>query len=247
MLKEPALSQEERPFWNFFLQNNLWQTGYEPVCNLCESTSPKVSKFGGYIPHLPQEPPHVCSECDKKKEVLLQLYIPDAPQPVKELFPDQLQKSLIVFTYCTECMSSNEENSISYNVYSEEEIPSLVFDQPPEDYKINSSVITNWAPFRSIDGSTSKFYDLVNEAGLDDVQMEEFVRELKNKYAGTTYLRGNADFTEGEYDAPEGMVLLASFEQDKNFSMMWGDAGVAHLWMKPREAFGEFNLTWLCG
>ncbi|KAK8898590.1 hypothetical protein M9Y10_000882 [Tritrichomonas musculus] len=249
MLKEPALKEEEKPYWNFFLSHNLWKTGYAPVCKSQDSNSPKVSKFGGSCPHLPQDSRPICKSCNGHLEVLLQLYIPSLPAPVKQLFPENLQNSLIVFTYCTECMSSNEEDSISWNVYNESDFGNLVFDSPPSEAKIEPAVIESWQAFKSIDGSTEHYYSTFqNQKGdLDDLKMEDFVRELKENYAGTTYLLGNPDFTEGEYQPEPGMVILASFAQDKAFSMMWGDAGYAHLWMKPGNDFGEFNLFWTCG
>ena len=247
MLKEPVISQEEQPLWQFFAAHNLWRTGYEPICQFQESNSPLVSKYGGLIPRLPQNPVIGCPECGHQKEVLLQLFIPSLPQAVQELFPEQIRRGLIVFTYCTECMPSNENNGITFNVYGENELANLVFDSPPGDAKIKSSVIGQWTPFISIDASSEKFSQCLAQAGIDDLKMEDFVRSLKDRYAGTCYLLGTPDFTEGEYDPPEGMVLLANFEQDKNFSMMWGDAGIAQLWMRPGDGFGEFNLTWISG
>lgn len=249
MLKEPTIIEEDKPYWNFFLNHNLWKTGYAPVCESHDSSSPKVSKFGGSCPHLPQDSRPTCNSCGNHLEVLLQLYIPSLPQPVKQLFPANLQNSLIVFTYCTECMPSNEEDGITWNVYNESDFPNIVFDMPPGEAKIDPAVVKEWQAFKSIDGSTQHFYDIFQngKGNLDEIKMEEFVRELKTNYAGTTYLLGNPDFTEGEYEQEEGMVNLACFEQDNNFSMMWGDAGYAHLWMKPGNDFGKFKLFWSCG
>ena len=249
MLKEPTINEEDKSYWDFFINHNLWKTGYFPICESHDSSSPKVSKFGGSCPHLPQDPRPTCKSCDNHLEVLLQLYIPSLPQPVKQLFPNHLQNSLIVFNYCTECMPSNEEDAITWKVYNESDFANLVFDIPPSEAKIEPAVVKEWQAFKSINASTEHYYDMLHDenGALDEVKMEEFVRELKINYAGTTYLLGNPDFTEGEYTPEPGMVNLACFEQDNSFSMMWGDAGYAHLWMTPGDNFGKFSLVWNCG
>lgn len=248
MLFEPNLTEEQIPFWNFFMTHNLWKPGYMPQCENHDSTSTQASKFGGSCPHLSQDPVPVCPLCQNRLEVLLQLYIPSLPEQVRQLFAPSQQQSLIVFYYCTDCMESNSENALHFKIFNQDDLQNVVFDLPPNESKINPAVIVSWIPFKSIDGTTETFYQIFNgQNQLDEVAMEEFHREIKRQYAGTTYLLGNPDFTEGEYGRPEGMINLACFQQDNNFSMMWGDAGYAHLWMMPGDENGQFNLIWFSG
>jgi hypothetical protein len=193
--------------------------------------------------HLPNCPVPVC-QCGRRHELLLQLYIPELPAAARALFPAAASSGLAVFTYCTECMESNF--LCPYCVYTEAELDSLVFEPPVEGAKIEAKTIGAWREFECFDCTTDAAYAAVKTAGLSDIEMEEFARNWKRTLG--IYLLGNPWYEQGEYDAGEGFALLASFAEDANFSMMWGDDGVAHLWMKVTDgAIEACKLTWMCG
>ena len=74
--------------------------GYLPICEFYDSVSPRVSKYGGSIPHFANEGPPECQCCHHRLDVLLQLYISNLPEEIKQLFPTRFHQSLIVFKYC---------------------------------------------------------------------------------------------------------------------------------------------------
>jgi len=230
-------------FSSFFTENRLAKPGYVPECTVGDTPSPRISKIGGAIPHLPGEAQPAC-QCGNNHELLLQLYIPLLPKPVQALFPQSHANDLIIFPYCTECMESNFLSE--FRIYTSDQLDSLVFSPVAADAKIEARTINSWQEFSSFDCTSEVSYAAVRNAGLDEIAMEEFGRDMKHKYG--TYLLGYPHHEQGEYDVGDGFVYLASFAQDRNFSMMWGVAGVAHLWMKSGEAAVEsFNLTWMCG
>ena len=242
MMEPVALSAEERAIWDALRGSGLSKPGFLPVCENHDSASPRVSKFGGAVPHLPDAPAAAC-ESQHQQELLVQLYVPSLPAPARALF--QPDCALVVVLYCTECMDSGISPTVA--LYSESQLDSLVYANAKSDAAIEARTITAWREFCCVDFTSEAAYDSARNAGLDEIQMEELGREIKDKYAGGTYLMGVPRYEQGEYEPGDGFVLLANFEQDSNFSMMWGDAGVAQLWMKTGAEFGEFNLTWMCG
>lgn len=236
------LTSEELSIWNTLRAAGLSKPGFSPVCESCDSVSPRVSKIGGAIPHLPSSGPAVC-KCGKIPEVLLQLYVPSLPPPVRALFHPSC--ALAVIHYCTECMESNFAPTTQ--LFTESELDSLVYSNGKADASIAPKVIREWREFCCVDFTSDAAYDAARNSEIDEIQMEELGREIGEKYVGGTYLMGVPRYEQGEYEVDDGFVLLANFEQDDNFSMMWGDAGTAQLWMKTGENFGEFRLDWMCG
>ena len=239
----PRISEEEQPMWNFFVEHNLTKIGYYPICKKGDSVSPMDSKFGGSIFYLPDNCNMNCTECNACKEVLFSVNLRNAPEAFRNMFPAELRESLVQFLYCTECMSSNEENTIQVNVFSPDQFDKLLVKEPKEGSKIEPTIIERWEEFVSVDGTSEKYFELLGESGLDDLEMEEFVKDIKDRYAGKTYLLGFPYFQEGEYQIEEDDYnYIMNIENDDNFSMMLGDAGVGQIWMTPS---GKFNFTYM--
>ncbi|KAH0794062.1 WGR domain-containing protein [Histomonas meleagridis] len=231
--------------WNFFERNNFTKIGYYPVCKKQNSTSPLDSKFGGSIFYLPEKEVPQCSECHQVKEVLLSLNLSNAPAPVKAFFPENYQNALVEFLYCTECMSSNEEDTIEVLIFTPDQFDKLIVKEPIANAKIEPTLIERWEEFVDFDATSEEYYEKLRESGLDDLEMEEFVKDVRNRYAAKSHLLGYPYFQEGQYDVGEGYVYLANIEDDKNFSMMLGDAGVGQIWMTTGNDFGKFNFTYM--
>ena len=237
------LSEGERILWNFLRDNGQTKPGFYPVGQKGDSTNPRVCKFGGSMARLPSEESNKCAECGTSEEVLVQLYV---PSPVQAMFPPQHQKSLLIVSYCTECMESNIEH-LPFKIYTEDQLDQLVFSDVSEDAKIEPVTITGWNEFTSWDcTSDSHFESIEGNDSIDEIEMETFGRVLKRRYHGTTYLLGFPYFEQGEVNPGGDYRYLMNFEKDSLFSMMWGDAGEAQLWMTTGEQFGDFYLFW-CG
>lgn len=239
----PTLSSEEQPLWNFFTEHSLTRPGFYPVCRSGDSASPLDSKFGGSVLHLPGAHPCACSECGAAMEVLLSVNLQRAPAAFRALFPAEHRDSLVQILYCTECMRSNEDGALAVSIFAPAQFAQLQAQPPREGAKIAPAVIERWEEFVSVDGTSDRYLELVAESGLDDLAMEEFVKSIRGRYAAKTHLLGCPYFQEGEY-AVEGddYAYLANFEDDANFSLMLGDAGVGQLWMSRS---GNFNFTYM--
>ena len=245
LIEQPELNEEQKNFWNYFINNSFSKTGYYPVFQKIDSTNPKVSKFGGSIPHLPSEKVPTCSQCKKTLlEVLLQLYISNAPEEIKKLFPESKRQGLLVIFYCTNCM---EQGNLVWKYYEESQLDQLVFSEPKSDSKISPTIVTEWRPFISIDSTSNRYLEESESSGFDELNLEEFPKYLKENYHGTTFLGGMPFYEQGESVPGENFSLLANLEQDNAFSMMWGDAGEAQIWMTSGDEFGNFEITWQCG
>jgi uncharacterized protein YwqG len=133
----------------------------------------------------------------------------------------------------------------SPQIYTEDQIPNLILLPAPPDSRIESRVISNWLPFNCFDCTSERSYATVNNSGIDSLTTEEFARTWR-KSIGGTYLLGCPWFEQGEYSLGDGYSLLASFAQDSACSMMWGDAGVAHLWIKGK-GLRDSQIFWACG
>jgi hypothetical protein len=225
-----------------FAPSSLSKPGFSPVCTPSDSKSPKVSKLGGAIPHLPSETLAPC-ECGQQQELLLQLYVPSLPPKVRELFP--AFNGLIVFTYCTECMDSDV--TCTTHVYPDNCLSELVFEAPKDGAQIEARTINSWKEFTSHDFTSDRAYELNRQSGKDEIEFEQVGHLSRDAAPSKTYLLGNPWFEQGEYSPGDDFVLLANFSQDNVCTLQWGDAGSGQLWVKKGAAFAEANLTWMCG
>jgi uncharacterized protein YwqG len=225
-----------------FAPTALSKPGFSPVCTASDSQSPRVSKIGGSIPHLPSEALVKC-DCGLQQDLLLQLYVPSLPPKVQELFPSF--NGLIVFTYCTECMDSDVV--CSTRVYPEDRLSELVFSPPREGSQIEPRTVTNWKEFTSHDFTSDRAYEANRQSGKDEIEFEEVGRIARSAVPSKSYLLGNPWFEQGEYSPGDDYVMLANFSQDNVCTLAWGDAGSGQLWIKKGAAFAEANLTWMCG
>lgn len=80
-----------------------------------EDGNPRVTKFGGKYPHLPNEEIPGCSYClQDKLMMVVQLYINDLPEFIKSFFPLDKQDCLLVLGVCPQCMGSHGYHISTY-------------------------------------------------------------------------------------------------------------------------------------
>lgn len=236
------LTEEERPIVDFFHENDMIKNGQFPVCDKTDSNTVCVSKFGGRVPLLPNEEIPKCS-CGKEKELLMQIYAPQLPENIREILPSKLHQSLICLYYCTECMESDEH--LETRIYNAEDLENLSYGNEVADAKIESSVFTKFEELPTFDDSSNKYMEF-DDDDVDSLKVEELMYRLRHEvFEGrASFFGGFPHYEQGEV-VPEGdFTFFANLEQDNSFSMMWGDAGSAQIWVNTE---GEFVLGWQCG
>ena len=210
-----------------------------------------ASKFGGRIPILnsseKKESPK-CNKCGEYLELLVQLYIPQIP--TRESFPKSLQKSLIIFLYCTECME-NIEGVITIIYSKEEDLKNLIYiENSKKKQKIRENFFESFIEKELPPSEDDKRHKIPE--GLNDKEKNEFYLKLEdflfNFRDVKCFLGGNPQYDQGDWNPGDDYSFIINLSDDKFFSMMWGDAGKAQIFMKEKndEEF-EFKLTWTCG
>ena len=250
--KFPTLDKEIE---NWYRKNGLLKTSNFIVCgNPKDGNKNKIltSKFGGRIPILKSSPKKECpkcSHCHEYLELLVQLYIPELP--TKDSFPKSLQKSLLVFLYCTECME-NEEGYFVPIIYSkEDELKNLIYiENPKKDKKINETFFISFIK-KELPPSEDDKRQKIPE-GLNDEQRNQFYLKLEdflfNFRDVKCFLGGNPQYDQGDSNPGDDYIFIINLADDKFFSMMWGDAGKAQIFMKEKDDKSfDFKITWTCG
>ena len=244
--KFPTLDKELE---NWYRKCNLLKTSHFIICEEPKDNNIILaSKFGGRIPILKTSEKEVpkCQKCKEYLELLVQLYIPQLP--TKESFPQSLQKSLIVFLYCTECM----EFDVTPLIYkTEEDLKNLEYiDNPKNTKKIKeiffSSFIEKELP-PSEDDKRQKIPEGLSEKERNEfyLKLEDFLFNFRDVKC---FLGGNPQYDQGDANPGDDYIFIINLADDKFFSMMWGDAGKAQIFMKDKNnGEFEFKLFWTCG
>lgn len=237
---------------NWYRKNNLLKTSHFIICsNPKDKNAILASKFGGRIPILnssEKKESKKCKKCGEYLELLVQLYIPQIP--TKESFPKSLQKSLIIFLYCTECME-NIEGVISIIYSKEEDLKNLIYiENSKKKQKIRENFFESFIEKELPPSEDDKRHKIPE--GLNDKEKNEFYLKLEdflfNFRDVKCFLGGNPQYDQGDWNPGDDYSFIINLSDDKFFSMMWGDAGKAQIFMKEKnnEEF-EFKLTWTCG
>jgi len=231
-----------------FYSNSLFcKTGFFPQCERLDSQNIKCCKFGGSFPVLRGSEAPVCEICGNQLELLLQVYVPALPDTILSLFPESKRENLYTIFYCTDCMESNQ-NLVSFE-YTPDDFDELVFVRPKADSKVESSEFSMFEELLTYDDTSNSFHEAFSSCNMDGYEFETHMRQLRDSMpnGAKTFLGGMPRYEQGE-QIPEGeCVLLANIEDDCSFSMMWGDAGSAQLWMKLIDEQPKFILIWESG
>ena len=238
------LTETENGLIQWLQQRNWVKPGQFVHCTKAETNNFEVSKFGGKIPHLPNEEIPTCQECGQKMEVVAQIYVPSLPDFAKNVFPEALKQSLIVLFVCTEDLPFGDWQMVS-RVYSQDQIKNLIYDEPKEDAKIESALFQNYEMLDTYNDTSNDYLEVMGE--VDDLAMEELMRKVRDEIrTSKCYFGGFPYYQQGEETPGDNFTLLLNIENDENFSMMWGDGGNAQIWVN-NENPEEFHLTWQCG
>ncbi len=247
--KFPTLDKEIE---NWYRKCNLLKTSYFIICEKPKDNNIILtSKYGGRIPLLKSSKKEIpkCKTCKEYLELLVQLYIPQLP--TKKFFPKSLQNSLIVFLYCTECMEGLDGGVIPFIYSKEEDLKNLIYiENPKQNKKINENFFSSFIE-KELPPSEDDKRQKIPE-GLTDKQKNDFYLKLEdflfNFRDVKCFLGGNPQYDQGDSNPGDDYIFLINFADDKFFSMMWGDAGKAQIFMKEKHN-GEFDfkLAWTCG
>ena len=244
--KFPTLDKEIE---NWYRKCGLLKTSHFIICDKPKDNKTILaSKYGGRIPVLKtskKEAPK-CPTCQEYLELLVQLYIPQLP--TKESFPKSLQKSLIVFLYCTECM----EFDVTPLIYkTEEDLKNLEYiENPKKEKKIKEIFFSSFIQKELPPSEDDKRQKIPED--LSDKERNEFYLKLENFLFNfrdvKCFLGGNPQYDQGDANPGDDYIFIIDLADDKFFSMMWGDAGKAQIFMKDKNN-GEFDfkLFWTCG
>ena len=248
--KFPKLDKEIE---NWYRKNNLLKISHFIICeNVKDRNTILISKFGGRIPVLKtsnEKDSPKCPKCNEYLELLVQLYIPQLP--TKDSFPKSLQKSLIIFLYCTECME-NVEGSVIPQIYSkEEDLKNLKYIQNSKKNKKIKEQFFSYFIEKELPPSEDDKNQRI-PGGLTDKEKNNFYLKLEeflfNFRDVKCFLGGNPQYDQGDWNPGDDYIFIINLADDKFFSMMWGDAGKAQIFMKENNNGGfEFKLTWTCG
>ena len=211
-----------------------------------------ISKFGGYIPCFECDADITCPSCNVGLEVLAQIYVPSLPNPVKALFPSSLQNALIVLFMCTQCLEPYY-GELESRIYYPEDFDKLVYKPPPSDIMIEQAIFESFPesdlPIHPSDNALehpSKYLS-VNEE-LDDM-FDDMYDSISSYYCQPqmSYFGGHPEYIQADDNPGPDYSLILSLSDDKdNFSMMWGDAGTAQIWLRNDDS-NHFLITWACG
>ena len=237
---------------NWYRKCNLLKTSHFIICeNPKDNNKTLTSKFGGRIPILkssPKEAPK-CPRCKEYLELLVQLYVPQLP--TKDSFPDSLKNSLIIFLYCTKCLENVEGDVIPIIYSKEEDLKNLIYiENPKENKKIKENFFSSFIP-KELPPSEDDKRQKIPE-NLSDKEKNEFYLKLENFLFNfrdvKCFLGGNPQYDQGDSNPGDDYTFIINLADDKFFSMMWGDAGKAQIFMKVKDNNEfDFKLTWTCG
>ena len=116
-----------------------------PSVTIGDTNNPRISKFGGVQPFLPEDGLNLCSKCHSKSSMVCQIYIPTTPEWFQAKFPPEKRNSLIVVLYCNFCYLN-----IDAKFYTEGQLNSLVYDEDVifpgvVNYTFNEPrIVTGW-------------------------------------------------------------------------------------------------------
>ena len=224
-------------------------------CVNCERNPEKpsdicISKFGGYIPCYENDEYLMCDDCNIELEVLTQIYVPSLPKSVKALFPSSLQETLIVLFICTECLTPYG-GELTTRIYYKEDFDKLVYKEPKQN-GIEQAIFKSFPEieltFHCSDDAMqfpSKYFSVAD--GNSNTDFYSCIDDLFIKpKLSLSYFGGHPYYVQSdERPGPDYKLILSLCDDENNFSLMWGDAGTAQIWLRNDDS-NEFYITWAC-
>ena len=206
-----------------------------------DTSNPRISKFGGCVPYLPEEPIPNCRDCHELYSMICQIYVPTAPDWFKNHFPPEKQDALIVFLYCNHCYIPVEGRA-----YYGKDIDRLIYSNDSSaDYGCFNQprIVTKWNDFKML---PPRGNDVITQI-RSKYQLFNIEEKIESTDSPThpTYIGGWPRFVQGD-STPNNSFLIANFEESESSTAMWGDCGTAQLWISKGEDFGELYSDWAC-
>ncbi|EAY19043.1 hypothetical protein TVAG_247220 [Trichomonas vaginalis G3] len=237
-----GLNQEQLGAIEWFGKKGFTKKGIFIRCEKAEATKAALSKYGGKVPHLPGEDPSVKTEDGVQLELAVQLYVPELPENVQRLLPQELQDALILLFINTE--DSPENGPMPVRIYHKDDISKLELADAKEDAHIESAIFKSYEVIDTYNDSGNDFLESMEE--VDGLVVEELMHEIRSKRDTNCYFGGFPYFVQGEASPGEGWTLLLNLQDDSYFSYMFGDAGTAQIWVNDSDPT-QFDLEWQCG
>lgn len=266
--------QVMKKYNDFAAKYNLLRKASVPEISEIESDgNPRVSKFGGKFPYLPDETIPECTHCHQFPMMVAQLYVPSLPHFIQDLFPESQRQSLIVLSICPSCLGFNGYN---VNVYSEDQLDQLIYhDDVGQKWatpEMNMMRICNFRPGspHSLDelDQQKQFLRLTTVTSWRDAEMAPYssvkeVKDLMEKEKIESNQRmflaahdiniknciaghsyvGGWPHFTGDDQTPEHYKILLNITESEEATLEWGNGGTAQLWIGTDENAGKFKFT----
>lgn len=263
-----------KSYTKFVESNNLTRKASIPIISSFETDgNPRISKIGGKFPYLENETIPECPKCHEIPMMVAQLYVPTLPDYIQRLFPESLQKSLVVLSVCPSCLGSEH---YCIHTYDESQLDNLIYhDDVGEKWatpQYNMMRIFNFQP------NSPQTYDAIDQqkqylqfnaiTGWKDTEMVPYasVDEVKNLMKGANIEPNNRVFLIAheinmkneisgnsylggwphfcqEDQTPKGYQILLNLCESPAATLEWGNGGTAQLWIGINENEGKFKFT----
>ena len=224
-----------------------------PTVVIGDANNPRISKFGGCQPFLPEEGFTLCKGCHSKCSMVCQIYVPTTPKWFQERFPLEYRDSMIAVLYCNHCYLQVEAK-----FYTKDQLDSIVYTDDVVfpgvvNYTFNDPrIVTGWTSGRMMPNMSNMIVNEIAEKNsVDSEELDEqfqkynFVHEPPGENG--TYIGGWPDFVQDDC-TPEDSFLVINLSESCSSTAMWGDAGAAQVFMKNpvNDSFGELEAHWAC-
>lgn len=224
-----------------------------PSVVIGDSNNPRISKFGGSQPFLPDDGCTLCKECHCKCSMICQIYIKTTPEWFRSRFNPEYQDSLIVILYCNSYFLN-----IEARLYIGDQLDSLVYTEDVVypgvvNYTFNEPrIVTGWKSGKmmpimgnSILNEMSKSHSFHYEELHEQFSRYNFVHGPSG--GNLTYLGGWPEFVQSDSTPPDSFLVM-NLSQSCSSTAMWGDAGTAQVWMtNPIDGcLGDLITDWAC-
>ena len=265
-----------KSLWEIIQENNLMKPAAYPIVEEEDCQNPRVSKFGGDYPSLPEETFNVCPSCQTKDFLLVaQLYIPTLPDFIQQIFPEKYRQSLIVFGVCPRCLGYN---GYRVRIYSDEQLDQLKYQpdigpsfstslnyssrvfppipQSPHPFDIldaqrcyiQPKTITDWKIVESAPNSTIQ--SIISLFKREGVNIDHLFLDLADINIQTGALGhsllGGWPHFAKKEDSPENYQLILNFTESPESTLAIGEGGAGQLWVKVENENIEFKYTCSC-
>ncbi|KAH0792843.1 hypothetical protein GPJ56_003253 [Histomonas meleagridis] len=258
----------------FINKNNLYRkTAIPVISSVAEDENPRVSKFGGKYPYLPNETIQKCPVCEQFPMMAVQLYIPSLPEFVQQYFQEADRKSLLVLGICPECLGSN---GYQIKIYGEGELDKLVYHDDhgkiwasPEYHERRHfpRIPFSPQPYDSFDEQRQYFQFCTIESWKETEmvpytslkQIQELIKsegiESSNRYFLIAHginmqnnVSGNSYLAGWPHfcesdQTPDGYQILLNMCESEAATLGWGDCGTAQIWVGTGSNAGKYLFT----